>query len=190
LIELSPDVVLATGSSVAEKTLQATRTVPIVFLDVADPVGAGFVDSLARPGGNATGFVLFEYGLAGKWAELLEIAPAVKRAAVLRDPAITAGIGQFGAIQNAAPALGLEVSPINVRDAVEIERAITAFVRSGGGGLIVTASALATAHRHLIIGLTARHRLPAVYWRRHLVEVGGLISYGPAHLDAERGRRA
>jgi putative tryptophan/tyrosine transport system substrate-binding protein len=191
LIELSPDVVLATGSSVVEKALQATRTVPIVFLNVADPVGAGFVDSLARPGGNATGFVLFEYGLAGKWLELLkETAPAVKRAAVLRDPEITAGIGQFAAIQNAAPALGLEVSPVNVRDAVEIERAITVFVRSGVGGLIVTASALATTHRHLIIGLAARHRLPAVYWRRHLVEIGGLISYGPDIADQYRSAAA
>ena len=146
--------------------LQATRTVPIVFVIVADPVGAGFVDSLARPGGNATGFMQFEYSLSGKWLELLkQIAPGVTRAAVLRDPAITAGIGQFAVIQSVAPSLGVEVSPVNVRDAGEIERAVTAFARSSNGGLIVTASALATVHRDLIITLAARHKLPAVYYR-------------------------
>ena len=144
LVALAPDVILATGSATVGPLLQATRTVPIVFVHVADPVGAGFVDSLARPGGNATGFTLFEYGISGKWLELLkEIAPGVTRAAVLRDPAIAAGIGQFGAIQAVAPSFGVEVSPVDVRDAGEIERAVTAFARSPNGGLIVTASALA-----------------------------------------------
>ena len=144
--------------------LQATRTVPIVFVQVADPVGAGYVESLARPGGNATGFANFEYGLSAKWLELLkEIAPRVTRAAVLRDPAIAAGIGQFGAIQAVAPSLGVEVSPVNVRDAREIERAVAAFARSANGGLIVTGSPLAIVHRELIVTLAARHRLPAVY---------------------------
>jgi putative tryptophan/tyrosine transport system substrate-binding protein len=167
--------------------LQATRTVPIVFAIVPDPVGAGFVDSLARPGGNATGFISFDYGISGKWLELLkEIAPSVTRAAILRDPAITAGIGQWGAIQTAAPSLGLETSPLNVRDASEIERAVTAFARSPNGGLIVTGSALANIHRNLIITLAARHRLPAVYFERFFVTAGGLISYGPDFLDQYR----
>ena len=145
---------------------QATRTVPIVFTQIADPVGAGFVESLARPGGNATGFTSFEYGMSGKWLELLkEIAPGVTRAAVLRDPAIPAGIGQFGAIQAVAPSFGVEVSPVDVRDAGEIERAVTAFARGSNGGLIVTASASAAVHRDLIITLAARHRLPAVYFQ-------------------------
>ena len=149
--------------------LQATRTVPIVFVSVADPVGAGFVESLARPGGNATGFMQFEYSMSGKWLELLkEIAPGVTRAAVLRDPAIASGIGQFGAIQSVAPSLGVEVSPVNVRDAGEIERAVAAFARASNGGLIVTASALAIVHRDLIITLAARHKLPAVYSDRYL----------------------
>ncbi len=144
LVALAPDVILATGSATVGPLLQATRTVPIVFAIVPDPVGAGFVDSLARPGGNATGFTTFEYGMSGKWLELLkEIAPGVTRAAVLRDPAISAGIGQFGAIQSVAPSFGVEVSPVNVRDAGEIERAVTAFARSSNGGLIVTGSALA-----------------------------------------------
>jgi putative ABC transport system substrate-binding protein len=167
--------------------LQATRTVPIVFAIVPDPVGAGFVDSLARPGGNATGFISFDYGISGKWLELLkEIAPSVTRAAILRDPAITAGIGQWGAIQTAAPSLGLETSPLNVRDASEIERAVTAFARSPNGGLVVTGSALANIHRNLIITLAARHRLPAVYFERFFVTAGGLISYGPDFLDQYR----
>ena len=164
LVALAPDVILATGSAIVAPLLQATRAVPIVFVHVPDPVGAGFVDSLARPGGNATGFIMFEYGLSGKWLELLkQIAPGVTRAAVIRDPAITAGIGQFAAIQSVAPSLGVEVSPVNVRDAGEIERAVTAFARSSNGGLIVTASALAAVHRDLIITLAARHKLPAVY---------------------------
>ena len=154
------------GGATVGPLLQATRTVPIVFALVIDPVGAGFVESLARPGGNATGFMQFEYSLSGKWLELLkEIAPGVTRVAVLRDPAITAGIGQFGAIQSVAPSLGVEVSPVNVRDAGEIERAVTAFARSPNGGLIVTASASAVVHRDLIITLAARHKLPAVYYR-------------------------
>jgi putative ABC transport system substrate-binding protein len=167
--------------------LQATRTVPIVFAAVADPVGAGFVDSLARPGGNATGFILFEYGISGKWLELLkEIAPGLKRAAVLRDPAIAAGTGQFGAIQSVAPSFGVELSPFNVRDAAEIERAVTAFARSPNGGLIVPGSGLAAAHRDLIITLAARHKLPAVYFARYFVTDGGLISYGPDTVDLHR----
>jgi putative ABC transport system substrate-binding protein len=167
--------------------LQATRTVPIVFVSVVDPVGAGFIDTLARPGGNATGFLMFEYGISGKWVELFkEIAPRVTRVAVLRDSAISAGIGQFGAIQSVAPSFGVEVSPVSVRDAGEIERAITAFARSPNGGLIVTASALSFIHRDLIITLAARHKLPAVYYRRLYVTSGGLISYGPDLVDEYR----
>jgi putative ABC transport system substrate-binding protein len=167
--------------------LQATRTVPIVFAIVPDPVGSGFVESLARPGGNATGFVQFEYSLSGKWLELLkQIAPGVTRAAVLWDPAITAGIGQFAVIQSVAPSLGVEVRPVNVRDAPEIERAVAAFARSPNGGLIVTASALALVHRDLIVTLAARHKLPAVYYTRFFVAGGGLISYGADQLDQHR----
>jgi putative ABC transport system substrate-binding protein len=187
LAALAPEVILASGSAATGPLLQATRTVPIVFAIVPDPVGAGFVDSLARPGGNATGFISFDYGISGKWLELLkEIAPSVTRAAILRDPAITAGIGQWGAIQTAAPSLGLETSPLNVRDASEIERAVTAFARSPNGGLVVTGSALANIHRNLIITLAARHRLPAVYFERFFVTAGGLISYGPDFLDQYR----
>jgi putative ABC transport system substrate-binding protein len=167
--------------------LQATRTVPIVFVTVIDPVGAGFVASLARPGGNATGFTIYEYGMSGKWLELLkEIAPRMARAAVLRDPAIASGIGQFAAAQAVAPSLGVELSPVDVRDAGEIEHAVTAFARSSNGGLIVTASALATRHRDLIIALAARHRLPAVYSYRYMVAAGGLVSYGPDSIDQYR----
>jgi putative tryptophan/tyrosine transport system substrate-binding protein len=187
LVALSPDVILATGSAAAEPLLQATRTVPIVFVIVPDPVGAGFVNSLARPGGNATGFIQFEYGISGKWLELLkQIAPGVTRAAILRDPAISGGIGQFGAIQAVAPSLGVEVSPVNVRDPDEIERAIADFARSPNGGLTVTGSGLAFVHRHLIIALAAKHRLPAVYFQRTLVADGGLISYGADLLDQYR----
>jgi len=169
--------------------LQATRTVPIVFPILIDPVGAGFVDSLARPGGNATGFILFEYGIAAKWLELLkQAAPGVMRVAVVRDPAIASGIGQFGAIQAVAPSFGVELSPVNVRDAGEIERAVTAFARSSNGGLIVTGSALAVVHRELIVALAARQKLPAVYFGRQVAAGGGLISYGPDILD--RFRRA
>jgi putative tryptophan/tyrosine transport system substrate-binding protein len=187
LVALSPDVILATGSAAAGPLLQATRTIPIVFVIVPDPVGAGFVNSLARPGGNATGFIQFEYGISGKWLELLkQIAPGVTRAAILRDPAISAGIGQFGAIQAVAPALGVEVSPVNVHDADEIERGIADFARSPNGGLIITGSALAIVHRHLIITSAAKHRLPAVYFQRTLVADGGLISYGADVLDQYR----
>ena len=164
--------------------LEATRTVPIVFVIIPDPVGAGYVDSLSRPGGNATGFMMFEYSLCGKWLELLkEIAPGVTRAAVLRDPAIAAGIGQFAVIQSVAPALGVEVNPVSVRDATEIERAVTAFAQSANGGLILTASPLSGVHRDLIITLAARFKLPAVYGERSYVAAGGLISYGPNFLD-------
>jgi putative ABC transport system substrate-binding protein len=161
--------------------------VPIVFVLVIDPVGAGFVASLARPGGNATGFTMFEYGMSGKWLELLkEIAPGVTRAAVLRDPTIASGIGQFGALQAVAPSLGVELSPVEVRDAPEIERTVTAFGRSSNAGLIVTASALATRHRDLIIALATRLRLPAVYFARYFATAGGLISYGPDLIDQYR----
>ncbi|MFZ2144907.1 MAG: ABC transporter substrate-binding protein, partial [Xanthobacteraceae bacterium] len=187
LAALAPDVILANGSVAVGPLLQATRTVPIVFVIVPDPVGAGFVDSLARPGGNATGFLVFEYGMGGKWLELLkQIAPGVTRAAVIRDPAITSGIGVWGAIQAVAPSVGVEVIPINVRDPGEIERAITAFVRSSNGGLIVTGSALAIVHRDLIITLAARHKLPAVYFERFFVTYGGLMSYGPDLHDQFR----
>jgi putative ABC transport system substrate-binding protein len=187
LAALAPDVILAVGAAGAGAMLQATRTVPIVFVIVPDPVGAGFVDSLSRPGGNATGFMMFEYSLCGKWLELLkEIAPRVTRAAVLRDPALTAGIGQFAVIQSVAPSVGVDVSPINLRDAAEIERAVAAFARSANGGLILTASALSAVHRDLIIALAARHKLPAVYQERYYVAGGGLVSYGPNFLDQFR----
>ena len=187
LVELGPDVILTTGSAVVTRLIQATRTVPIVFTSVTDPVGTGFVDSLAQPGGNVTGFMQFEYSLSGKWLELLkEIAPSTTRAAVLRDAAISAGSGQFAVIQAVAPSVGMDIMPINVRDAGEIERAITNFARTPNGGLIATASALTVTHRKLIIALAARHRLPAVYYRRRFVDDGGLISYGPNILDASR----
>jgi ABC-type uncharacterized transport system substrate-binding protein len=184
LVALAPDVILATGAAGMAPLLEATRTIPIVFVSVVDPVGAGFIDSLARPGGNATGFLQLEYTLSGKWLELLkEIAPAVKRVAVLRDPGITAGIGQFAVIQSVAPALGLEVSAINLRHAEEIERAVTAFARTPNGGLILTASALSVVHRELIIALAARYNLPTVYYRRVFAATGGLISYGYDIVD-------
>jgi putative ABC transport system substrate-binding protein len=187
LAALAPDVIFASGAASLAPLLQATRTVPIVFVNVTDPVGAGFVESLARPGGNVTGFMQFEYSLTAKWLELLkEIAPRVTRAAVLRDPALTAGIGQFAVIQSVAPSVGMEVSPVNVRDAGEIERAVTAFARGSNGGLIVTASALVVGHRELIIALAARHKLPAVYYRRYFVTSGGLISYGYDLYDQYR----
>jgi putative ABC transport system substrate-binding protein len=187
LVALAPDVIVGTGSAATGPLLQATRAVPIVFVHVPDPVGAGFVDSLARPGGNATGFTLFEYGISGKWLELLKlITPSVTRAAVVRDPAITAGIGQWAAIQAVAPSLGVEVSPVNVRDAGEIERAIAAFARTSKSGLIVTGSALAIVHRKLLVTLAAQHKLPAVYFERSFIAGGGLISYGPDIVDQYR----
>jgi putative ABC transport system substrate-binding protein len=187
LASLAPDVILAAGAAAVGPLLQATRTVPIVFVIVPDPVGAGFVDSLARPGGNATGFITFEYSISAKWLELLkQIAPSVTRAAVLRDPAISTGIGQWGAIEAVAPSLGMEVIPVNVRDAGEIERAVAAFARPSNGGLIVTASALVVVHRDLIIALAARHKLPAVFYERNFVASGGLVSYGPDYLDEFR----
>jgi putative ABC transport system substrate-binding protein len=188
LVALAPDVLLAaTGTVTVVALLQATRTVPIVFVAVIDPVGAGFVTSLARPGGSATGFTIFEYGMSGKWLELLKaIAPSVTRVAVLRDPAIASGIGQFAGVQTVAPSLGVELSPVDVRDAGEIERGVMAFARSSNGGLIVTSSALATRHRDLIIALAAGHRLPAVYPYRYFVIAGGLISYGPNSIDQYR----
>ena len=187
LIALEPDVILATGSATVGPLLQATRSIPIVFALVPDPVGAGYVNSLAHPGGNATGFINFEYGIGAKWLELLkEIAPGVTRAAIIRDPAISAGIGLIGAIQSVAPSLGLEASAVNVRDAGEIERAVTTFARSANSGLIITGSALAVLHRRLIITLAARHKLPAVYFERGFVADGGLISYGVNFVDQYR----
>ncbi|HEY4836309.1 MAG TPA: ABC transporter substrate-binding protein [Bradyrhizobium sp.] len=188
LAALAPDVILAaSGTATVAPLLQATRTVPIVFVLAIDPVGAGFVASLARPGGNATGFTIFEYGMSGKWLELLkEIAPRVTRAAVLRDPAIASGIGQFATVQAVAPSLGVELSPVDVRDAPEIERAVTAFARSRNGGMIVTASPLATRHPNLIITLAARHKLPAVYAGRWFVTGSGLLSYGPDYVEQFR----
>jgi putative ABC transport system substrate-binding protein len=185
--DTAPDVILVGGGASIGALLQATRSVPIVFAFVPDPVGSGFVDSLARPGGNATGSMQFEYNLCGKWLELLkEIAPGVTRAAVLWDPAITAGIGQFAVIQSVAPSVGMDVSAIKLRDTAEIERAIAAFARVAKGGLIVTGSALAAIHSKLIIALAARHKLPAVYYERYVVAAGGLISYGANFRDQYR----
>ncbi len=186
LVALAPDVILAPGASLVAM-LQATRTVPIVFAFAADPVGSGLVESLSRPGGNATGFLLFEFSLNAKWLELLkEIAPGVTRVAVLRDATLPSGIGQFAVIQYVAPSVGVEVSPINLRDADEIERGVTAIARSGNGGLIVAASPLASVRRDLIIALAARYRLPAVYFESLFVTSGGLISYGTDFVDQYR----
>jgi putative ABC transport system substrate-binding protein len=187
LAALSPDVILASGDVASAQLLQATRTVPIVFVIVPDPVGAGLVKSLSRPGGNATGFMQFEYGLTAKWPELLkEIAPGVKRAAVLRDAATASGIGQFAVIQYVAPSAGVEVSPIDLRDPGEIEREVTAFARSPDGGLIMTAGSLVAVHRNLVIALAARHKLPAVCSNGDWVTGGALISYGPNFVDQYR----
>jgi ABC-type uncharacterized transport system substrate-binding protein len=187
LVELAPDVILVNGASSLRPMQEATHTVPIVFVQVTDPVGGGFVDSLARPGGNATGFAGFEYSTSGKWLEMLkEIAPGVTRVAVLRDPRLAAGAGEFAAIQSAAPSLGVELRPVGVRDAGEIERGVTAFAREGNGGLIVTTGPFAFVHRKLIITLAARYRLPAVYPYRSLVTGGGLISYGNDPIDSYR----
>ena len=187
LVALAPDVILAHSSAAVAPLLEATRTVPIVFTTVADPVGAGYVDSLARPGGNATGFVVFEYSIAAKWLELLkEIAPGVTRAAVLRESAIAAGPSQFAVIQAVAPSLGVELRVVDVRDASEIERAITVFAQGSNSGLIVTGSTGAAFHRGMIVTLAARHKLPAVYSFRYFATVGGLISYGPDSMDPYR----
>jgi putative tryptophan/tyrosine transport system substrate-binding protein len=188
LVALAPDVILASGSTSVAALLQTTRTVPIVFVNVIDPVGAGYVARLARPGGNATGFTAFEYSLSGKWLELLkEIAPNLTRIAILRDPALAAGIGQFAAIQAMAPSsFGVELSPIDVRDGGEIERDVATLAREPNGGLIVTGSSSAAVHRELIVMLAARHRLPAVYPFRYFVTSGGLISYGPDPIDVFR----
>jgi putative tryptophan/tyrosine transport system substrate-binding protein len=187
LVALAPDVIVVSGSTYLELLLKSSRAIPIVFVLVPDPVGSGYVESLSRPGGNATGFVMFEYGLAAKWLELLkQVAPDVKRAAILRDASISLGIGQFAVIQSVAPSLGVDVIPINLRDTTEIEHAVAAFARSANGGLISTSSAFAAVHRDLIITLAARHRLPAVYIARLYVASGGLISYGPNFVNQHR----
>jgi ABC-type uncharacterized transport system substrate-binding protein len=187
LAALAPDVILAHGSSTVGPLRQATRTVPIVFPIAGDPVAAGFVDSLGRPGGNVTGFMTVEYSMGGKFLELLkQIAPGMTRAAIIRDAGNPTGIGQFGAIQTAAPSFGVEVRPLDVRDAGEIERAVASFARSSNGGMIVTASALAQRHRDLLIALAARHKLPALYFDRTFVANGGLVSYGTDYLDQYR----
>ena len=187
LVALAPDVILTNGELAVAIFQQATHTIPIVFGSVVDPVSAGFVESLARPGGNITGFTVFEYGTSVKWLELLkEIAPRVTRVAILRDPFTAGGSGQLGAIQVAAPSLGLELRPIDVRNAGETERAVGAFARASNGGLIVTASVAAVNHRDLIIALATQHRLPAVYSQRVFVAAGGLISYGPDRVDQYR----
>src|SRR5262249_50223988 len=187
MVALAPEVILANGTSVVAPLLQATRTLPVVFGTVVDPVGAGFVASLARPGGNATGVTAFEYGMSGKWPELLrQIAPHTTRAAVLRGRSVASGSAQFGAIQAVGPLLGVEVSPIDVRDAGEIERAVTEFARSPNGGLIMTGSAAGIRQRDLVVALAARHRLPSVYPYVHFVTGGGPVSYGPDYVDPFR----
>ncbi len=187
LATLVPDVILASGGSTVGPLQQVTRTIPIVFAQVTDPVGAGYVASLARPGGNTTGFTLFEFGIGGKWLALLkQMAPSLTRTAVLRDPTNPSGTGQFGAIQGAAPSFGVEASPIDPRTGPEIERAIAAFALHSNGGLIVTPTAYATVHRELIIALAARHRLPTIYAARYHVADGGLMSYGPDSVDQYR----
>jgi putative tryptophan/tyrosine transport system substrate-binding protein len=184
LIALAPDVIFASGAPNVLALQRATRALPIVFVAVIDPVGAGFVDALARPGGNTTGFMLFEYSLGGKWLELLkQVAPRMTRTAVLRDPTIPSGIGLFSGIQGAAQSLGVEVSAVGLRNASEIEQAVTTFARSANGGLIVTPSGSASVHRNLIVMLAARHKLPAVYPYPYMVAEGGLMSYAPDLID-------
>jgi putative ABC transport system substrate-binding protein len=186
LVALNPDVILAYGGSVVGPLLQVSRTVPIVFAEVVDPVGAGFVESFARPGGSATGFSLFDFGISGKWLELLkQISPGVTKAVVMRQPSSPGGGGQLGAIQAVAPSFGVEVTPVGLRDADEIERAVI-IAHDANGGLIVTVSPLATVHRDLIISLAARYRVPAVYPLRYFTVSGGLISYGPNRLEPYR----
>jgi putative ABC transport system substrate-binding protein len=187
LVALAPDVIFVSGSVALAPLQRATARIPIVFTTVADPVGAGFVASLAQPGGNITGFMAFEYGISGKWLELLkQIAPGMKRAAVLRDPAFASGIGQFAVIQSVAPSLGMDVIPFGLANATENERSITTFAASQNGGLILTAGASSVTHGDLVIALAARHKLPAVYTTSDYVEHGGLISYGPDLLDAQK----
>ena len=187
LVALAPDVILSSATPTVAALQQATRTVPIVFVQVGDPVGAGFVENLARPGGNTTGFAAFEYGFSGKWLELLkQIAPRTRRAVVLRDPTTATGLGQFGAIQSAASFLAIELRPVDIRDAGEIDRALTAFAQAPNGSLVVTNGQYAFIHRELIIALAARHRLPAVYPYRSLVASGGLVSYGTDSIDPYR----
>jgi putative ABC transport system substrate-binding protein len=187
LVALTPDVILATGGISMGPLLQATRTVPIVFVQVTDPVGAGYVESLARPGGNASGFIPFEFGNSGKWLELLkEIAPSIKRVAVLREATLALGMGQLGAIQSVSPSFGVELRPVGVADANEIERGITAFARDPNGALIVAVGPGAIRHREMIIGLAARHKLPAVYPYRFFAAAGGLVSYGPDAIEPYR----
>jgi putative ABC transport system substrate-binding protein len=187
LVALAPDVILASGSVGAEVMLKATRTIPIVFVIVPDPVGSGFVESLSRPGANATGFMMFEYNLCGKWLELLkEIAPSVTHAAVLRDAGTAGGIGQFAVIQSVAPSVGVEVRPIDLRESAQIERVIATFAQKPNGGIILTASAKGGANLNLIIAAAARYKLPAVYIQRGIVAAGGLISYGPNFADQYR----
>jgi putative ABC transport system substrate-binding protein len=184
LVALAPDVILAVSQASLAPLLQVTRTVPIVFVGIVDPVGSGFVNSLSRPGGNATGFMMFDYDLSAKWLELLkQIAPSVTRAVILRDSTLPTGIGQFAVIQSVSRSVGVEVSPLNLRDADEIEPGLAAFARPGNSGLIVTASPLSLVHRELIIALAARHKLTAVYWERYFAAAGGLISYGPDIVD-------
>ncbi len=184
LVTLAPDVILANGTSTLGPLLQASRSIPIVFVQVTDPVGSGYVASLARPGGNATGFAASEYAVSGKWLEVLkQVAPHVTRVGVIRNPAVSSGSGQFGAIQAVAPYLRMEVMPIDVRDPGEIERAAAALASSGNAALIVTANGAAVAHRDVIIAAAARYKLPAVYWQRHFVAAGGFISYGDDGTD-------
>jgi putative tryptophan/tyrosine transport system substrate-binding protein len=191
LVALPADVIMATGQLPLQSLLQATRSVPIVFDGVVDPVGSDLIDSLARPGGNATGFVLFEYSLARKWVELLkQVAPTVTRVAVLRDSVTAAGIGQFAVIQSEAPSIGVDMSVIKLRDAAQIEQDISRFASSPNGGLILTGSPLAVVHQKLIVALAAQHKLPAVYFRRYFVTSGGLISYGLILMNSTAGRRA
>jgi putative tryptophan/tyrosine transport system substrate-binding protein len=187
LVALAPDVIFTTGTAGLGPALQATRSIPIVFALIPDPVGSGFINSLARPGGNATGFTTFDYGIGAKWLELLkEVAPNVTRAGVIRDPTIASGLGSWAAIQSASPATGIEVSPINMTDADEIERAVAAFAQAPNGSLILTGSALAVRHRNLIISLAARHKLPAIYYDPYYVAAGGLVAYGPDFIDEFR----
>jgi len=187
LVVLAPDVLVAAGGAAVGALQQATRTILIVFATAGDPVGAGFVENLARPGGNITGFAVFEYAIGGKWLALLkEVSPHTNRVAVLRDPTIALGPGQFGAIQTAAPSFGMEVIPIDVREPAEIERAVTTFAKSSNGGLIIAGSPLAQLHRRLIISLAALHKLPGVYFERFFVANGGLISYGTDFVDQYR----